>query len=296
MKSVSRALEEAAIHSDFDDIDGDSEVAVLCMGASQDPDDISGYNEEKHQLRRRAGIIGLPDILKDVKTFSSMIEHMKDVDPPTEVVGADGGKMTAPYFLREFKKLLHAPNNQNKTVFILYYAGHGSQRMNGAFCMERSTFVSLKDLVDVWKARPGRKRFQKLIIVADSCFSGALIDVLKSYKKAERDTLGIGIQAACQNMEFSEGGVFTEVFTHKQLYNEKFQWARLAFLHGCSVDEIQHPTFFTTWGTDNIETKKGFSFKFFKRPGVGVPHVDSNSGSDRDRDFEDDDSNSDSAN
>jgi hypothetical protein len=257
-----RALDDA-LH---DENGQASNVVAICIGASQDPKRIDGFSSSQQSkvsqlMRRRRAGNPLPDILKDVRSFHKMLEEMEDVEVQNPVIGEDGGKLTRRAFLSLFEDLVTV---EGKTIYVLYYAGHGSER-GGAMVMEDGV-VPLADIISVWEGRPGRKRGQKLILIADSCHSGKLIEQLKQVPKRARDTLNIGIQAACLPAELSSGGIFTEVFTQKQLHNKNFQWKKRAQEQNCEEDEIQHPCYYTTWGTGTAETPDGFQFRFFSRP------------------------------
>eukprot|EP00854_Cymbomonas_tetramitiformis_P004742 gene4742-5799_t len=86
---------------------------------------------------------------------------------------------------------------------------------------------------------------------------------LKNVPKRERDVLNVGIQAACLANEFSEGGIFTEVFAQKQLKRKNFMWQKLKAAH--KGQEVQYPTFYCTWGGTSASSGD-FEFHFFKRP------------------------------
>jgi hypothetical protein len=258
-----RALGDAL--PDDDDRGSSANVVGLCVGASQDPQNIDGFTDSQQstlsqKMRRRRAGNPLPDILKDVRSFNEMLHQLDDVEVLKPVVGRDGGKLTRGAFINLVEDLINVPP---KLIYLLYYAGHGSQN-GGALVMEDG-LVSLNDIISVWERRPGRLRGQKLILIADSCHSGGLIRHLQGIPKRDRDTLNIGIQAACSADELSSGGIFTEVFTLKQLHNKNFQWLKRAEEQGCDVEKIQHPCFYTTWGTNTATTPDGFEFRFYKR-------------------------------
>jgi hypothetical protein len=250
---------------------GHSHVVGLCVGASQDPARIVGFHPsqqsalcQKMRLRRSGN--PLPDILKDVKSFFTMMRKMPgDVETLAPVVGKDGGELTCRAFMDSVEALI--VKVPPKAVYMLYYAGHGSSD-RGALCMEDGK-IHLSDIISVWKRRPGSRRGQKLVIVADSCYSGLMIRELQAIPKGERDTLNVGIQAACRHDELSSGGIFTEVFTMKQLENRNFHWQQTADQkYGGDASKIQHPCYYTTWGGRTATTGEsdGFEFRFFERP------------------------------
>lgn len=90
--------------------------------------------------------------------------------------------------------------------------------------MENQGLVTLSDMLAVWMRRPGQvcvvraravrrtshfrlrhpqTQEQRLVIVADSCHSGMLIDELRALPKSARDGLNVGIQTACLSHEVS---------------------------------------------------------------------------------------------
>jgi hypothetical protein len=251
----------------------ESRVVGLCVGASQDPENIEGFTPSQQsalakKMRKRRSGDALPDVQKDVITFDTMLKQMPgDVETLKFVVGKDGGKLTREAFMKLVKALI--VKVPPKSVYMLYYAGHGSQD-RGAFIMEDGK-IYLSDIISVWRDRPGLRRGQKLVIVADSCFSGLMIRELKAIPKEERDVLNIGIQAACLHDEESSGGTFTKAFTMKQLENRNFHWQQEAddYYDG-DASKVQHPCYYTTWKdspkTATTGESDGFEFRFFERP------------------------------
>ncbi|KAK3252538.1 hypothetical protein CYMTET_38171 [Cymbomonas tetramitiformis] len=250
-------------------------AVALCIGSSQHPYKREGVSTSGVDLRSKRryraalrGDEGLTDILKDVQTFKKVLEHLPDVEVLRPFVGKAGsGALTRGLFLN---KMLNLVSHSDKEIFLLYYAGHGlrgsslrSPEEVGAFYMEDTAPVTFADMMKIWEARPGRKRRQRLIIVADSCHSGGLVEQLKNVPKRERDVLNVGIQAACLANEFSEGGIFTEVFAQKQLKRKNFMWQKLKAAH--KGQEVQYPTFYCTWGGTSASSGD-FEFHFFKRP------------------------------
>lgn len=71
------------------------------------------------------------------------------------------------------------PNNFY-ALYVLYYAGHGD-KPDGHFCLERKETANLDDILDVWAASaPYKAGASKLLVVADSCFSGHMVARLRA--------------------------------------------------------------------------------------------------------------------
>lgn len=225
---------------------------------------------------------------------------MEDSGPDVEVnrfVGRDDtNSLTRKAFLAKVDRLLAQPGE----LFILYYAGHGTDQSErlaapGAFCMQKDGYVTLDDLINVWAGQQvTARRGQRFVIIADSCFSGALVERLKQIhlerKREGLPNLNVAVQSACGVRETSMGGVFTLPFVEKQMGKRaSFDWkgavphksvctaCRSYYKDGCpsctklhkagfprSVDEVQHPDYFTTWGADNVSAG-GFSLRFYRR-------------------------------
>jgi len=75
-----------------------------------------------------------------------------------------------------------------------------------------------------------QRRGQKLVIIADSCYSGALIDTLKNVhkdrEKNKRPNLNIGVQASCAARDKAVDGYFMEAFLRWQITEPSaaFDW------------------------------------------------------------------------
>ena len=222
----------------------------------------------------------LSDILKDVQAFRAMLEK-EGVECLRPFVGKEGtGSMTRSLFLGKLEQMV---SDKAKRLFILYWAGHGGP---GGLLMEGGEWVTFDDIMTVWTRRPNRQRPnpQRLIVVADSCFSGAFVDQLKAIRPfADRKTHNVGIQAACRATEVSMGSVFTSAFTLRQLEGKNFQWkqkyeSNKEFKKACDdnyqnkqalgpgAHSVQHPTFFHTW-EDGDFPELDMHFSFFERPG-----------------------------
>eukprot|EP01084_Bolivina_argentea_P017572 32808_1 len=110
-------------------------------------------------------------------------------------------------------------DDTDESIFILYYSGHGTT--DGDWCFEERdksangmvTHITLNDILCSWNNRPiedGKQ--QKLIIIADCCYSGAWVDAIQNTQNSKE----IIIQSSCGANEVcydgSSGGVFTNSY------------------------------------------------------------------------------------
>jgi len=276
-----------------------SSGAALLIGSSQNPKVLEGFKDgavpdgitlrnSRYKPRSR-GDCSLPDVLKDVHDMKNFFESpdLSSVDVIAKQVGKDGSNyMTRKRFFTFLDKLFATPG---KSVYILYYAGHGQEK-TGALCLENDEYATFDEVIERWENRPtAATRRQYFVWVADSCFSGKLVENLKNLPPTRRDVLNVAIQAACGPKEVSWGGTFTETFIGKQSVPPKrFQWKREFkklcdcknyFDKNCrncrylnricgypmSVSKTQHPTYFCTWGAKSIDLGDEKTFHFFKR-------------------------------
>eukprot|EP00854_Cymbomonas_tetramitiformis_P004694 gene4694-5747_t len=172
-------------------------AAALCIGASQSPIDIAGaagFGEEdevdfRYTPRRWLRKVGgqardsdnaLSDILKDVVTMRRHFGGMQGVELERPTVGKEGsGFMTRARMCAMLTRMFERPagDGRHRCAFVLYYAGHGDEE--GSFCMEGDANMTFDDLVAVWEARSPATSDQFFIVIADSCFSGKLVERLK---------------------------------------------------------------------------------------------------------------------
>lgn len=115
------------------------------------------------------------------------------------------------------------PRRYFYALYLLYYAGHGTLP-HGQFCLEKNETVTLDDILGVWAASaPYLVGGSKLLIVADSCFSGAMAARLRAIctRKGQTGTReataarSVTVQAACAADELSHGGVFTNRYVEE---------------------------------------------------------------------------------
>lgn len=105
-------------------------------------------------------------------------------------------------------------------LYVLYYGGHGGGK-NGDFSVEKGEKVTLDDILTVWAdSKPYKAETSKLLIVADSCHSGAMVARLRALVtrggRATREAAAaktVAIQAACGPKEVAYDGVFTTAYT-----------------------------------------------------------------------------------
>ena len=113
---------------------------------------------------------------------------------------------------------------QDVDVIFLYYTGHGTEE-NGDWAIaradEQDSFdtISLNEVLGTWEiGKETRNKNCELIIIADSCYSGAWVEEINrrsnSYDPEERATVAnVSMVASCKAnetcFETEEGGDFT---------------------------------------------------------------------------------------
>lgn len=115
-------------------------------------------------------------------------------------------------------------------LYVLYFAGHGDEP-DGHFCVEKRQTVTLDDILAVWAASaPYKAGGSRLLIVADSCFSGRMAARLRDIctrpgQRANRQAEAarmVAVQAACGYDELAWDGCFTSRYVNEvslfQLY------------------------------------------------------------------------------
>jgi hypothetical protein len=96
--------------------------------------------------------------------------------------------------------------NSGRQRCFLYYSGHGKIH-SGDWCFHEE-FITLADILTVWRERMCRSDYQMLILIADCCYSGAWVEALHR-EKVE----GVWMQASAAAHELAtdtpKGGAFT---------------------------------------------------------------------------------------
>ena len=158
---------------------------------------------------------------------------------------------------------------QDAQTFVVCYSGHGDKG-EGNDPMEGGAFqvgvaggdrglVTFADIVSTWTAAKGRRRGIKLLLVADSCYSGKLVSKLKRLPLRERETLGLAIQSAGNARQMvtedgdirhgagplRDGGHFMQYWIPMQ--SQRVRWTAAE----------SHPQFYATWD-DSSKNKKKF--------------------------------------
>jgi len=237
----------------------------------------------------------LPDVLGDVVAVKELLK-MSNV-PVTQFVGRDDTEsLTKVGFLNKVGRLLEQPGK----VFILYYSGHGTDENScevkpGGFCMKKGGFVTLDDLIDAWVGVCALdRRGQRFVIVADSCFSGALVDQLKAeHRLREREglpPLNMAVQSASRAHETSLDGFFTKKWLESNQTGREFDLSDAVpnprmcrtceyyYCPGCEeceyfhhslnwprdLNDVQHPDYFCTWRDTGIDIN-GSRLDFYRR-------------------------------
>ena len=111
-------------------------------------------------------------------TVKEWIERCGSAVEVERFVGRDDtNSLTRRAFLSKVERMLAQPGE----LFILYYAGHGTDGdaadpngAPGAFCMQKDGFVTLDDLVNAWAgAQVTARRGQRFVIIAATRASAA---------------------------------------------------------------------------------------------------------------------------
>ncbi len=142
---------------------------------------------------------------------------------------------------------------------MLYFAGHGDPN-DGRFCLEKREHVSLDDILASWAASaPYRAGGSKLLIVADSCFSGAMAARLRALCTGRATRLAtvaqtVAVQAACAADEVSYGGTFTHTYVKEVAKGRRVLDRHLLFYTTRFPTHMQHPEFYCPWGEAELST------------------------------------------
>jgi hypothetical protein len=142
------------------------------------------------------------------------------------------------------------------SLYVLYFSGHGDDD-DGRFCVEKREFVTLDDILKVWAASDAYKaeRGSKLLIVADSCHSGAMARALKALVGRADDRFthlagvarSVAVQAACGADEYAYDGVFTKAYVGKVAEGQRMLQRRL-FQEARMPEECQRSRQYFTKG------------------------------------------------
>ena len=133
--------------------------------------------------------IGLSD-LSQYRPRIQLEEAMRDIGTFfNEVEGNEGG---------------------NADCFIIQFSGHGAER-TGDLMLAQSGFISFDRMLQEWEASQAKARNGLLVLVLDSCFSGAWVKQAR-----ERQLSDVAVQSACSATEVSWDGVFTQQLIHFQ--------------------------------------------------------------------------------
>ena len=111
---------------------------------------------------------------------------------------------------------------QVKRNFILYYSGHGEANSGnwviGKPDVREVEVVSLDELLSLWRKSPSSD-YKRLLIISDSCHSGAWVDKLEKMHKSNVNC-NISMIASCQADESCTdtrmGGDFTRYMLREQ--------------------------------------------------------------------------------
>lgn len=166
--------------------------------------------------------------------------------------------------------------------------GHRGHKRTYVEALERERLLTLDDCLRVWEevrqhtvggggAVFGGSRGARLLIVADSCYSGKLISRLRSLPRWQLAQLNVAIQSAGNARQtvaqasgfshrgrvFDSSGCLTAYLTAKQEENARVRWSWPA----------QHPQFYCTWdlaAADKpsvaLELGGGYTLRTYNKP------------------------------
>jgi hypothetical protein len=143
---------------------------------------------------------------------------------------------------------------RSSSTTILYYSGHGC-RSTGDWCFEKMehggtimTYISFAEIVALWKKQQGIFFRSRLLLILDSCHSGAWVE-----KCVDLGDPFVQVQAACKKEELAWDGINGAPFTNG--------W--LSFMR----QEL--------WNMQMVDTSRQFATRFFRRSrNDGIPFVD----------------------
>lgn len=159
----------------------------------------------------------------------------------------------------------------------LELTGHRGRKRTYVDALQRQHLLTLDDCLEVWEEVRGATRGSRLLIVADSCYSGKWISRLRGLPPSELARLNIGIQSAGnarqtvgQASDFSHGGrrfassgCLTAYLTAKQEEGAHVRWSW----------PRQHPQFYCTWDpaagerpSVELELGGGQTFRTYSQP------------------------------
>lgn len=255
-------------------------VVAMCVGASQADTDRFDNTEEiplRHAPRGYRGPYRpLPYVMNDVKKVHEFLVSKK-VESTSFCGLYRTSSMTKNRFLEMFNTMLE----ENKRLYIVFYAGHGCEE-DGAFFMDDGRSVRLAELIKLWRERLAASHLDppRLLIIADSCHSGHMVQELKRLPLNERRQLNIAVQAACLAKELSFDGLFTKAYIDNRQNGKNFKWAKHwkdtypTCCRSCygyydpscqnceymfevlkvprNESELQHPISYCTWADDTV--------------------------------------------
>lgn len=155
--------------------------------------------------------------------------------------------------------------------------GHRGRKRTYIEALRRRHLLKLDDCLTVWAEVGGAARGSRLLIVADSCYSGKLISRIRGLPPVELAQLSVGIQSAGnarqtvgQASGFSHGGrsfessgCLTAYLTAKQEEGVRVRWSWPG----------QHPQFYCTWDPTaaerpsvELELGGGHTFRTYSQP------------------------------
>lgn len=216
----------------------DAKMAALILATSQRIKHNPDINGRVCVAERILRDDSLNDVVKDettrnlrgvVQDVNKMLDHflnLRNVEVSNPVIQRDCEDRHD-----MFETIRRTFRQNNMDVLFLYYTGHGIEQSgdwaiaNANGC-EGFDDISLSDVIDLWKrTKQHRRSGCQLVIIADSCFSGAWVAEIER-KRASNDVVvdDVSMVASCAadetSFETRNGGVFTSYLLRPQEMNQ----------------------------------------------------------------------------
>lgn len=170
-------------------------------------------------------------------------------------------EMTRPEVLRKLHGYVNenAPSNPDRDheadTYILQYSGHGYEH-TGNWATDDNKEISLGDVLKIWDDSHAKKQGGWLVIVLDSCHSGAWVEEAR-----RRRLKDVAIQSACAANEVTLDGAFTRLLIEYQA--QKKQRGMILSVLECGYESAMHPKSYVPWqNPDVMSARSKLPFRF----------------------------------
>lgn len=198
------------------------------------------------------------------------LRHTHVLHPQATFVKPLSNMNTHPQLKDHLFKAAPGSHQTYYALYVLYYAGHGS-KTDGSFEMERGQHVTLDAILNAWEqSTPYKANASKLLIVADSCFSGKLVAELRKRATGRVTRMTdaartVAIQATCGPNEVAWDGNYIPAYLHQIEKTQRVMERRLEITNSPQFRK-QRPEYYCHWGGGEISTgPKGKPIPFFEK-------------------------------